>query len=279
MLATLIIVFREVLEAGLIVGIVLAATRGVPKRNFWVAGGIAAGVLGACVLAIFADTVSNMLEGMGQEMFNVAVLSLAVIMLIWHVVWMARHGRQMAMEMKQVGAEVSKGSKSLMALAVVVGVALLREGSEVVLFLYGIAVSGNDSVSSMLLGGIIGLALGVAVAALMYIGLLKIPVKHLFSTTGWMISLLAAGMASQAVFFLQQAGVVEVLGNTVWDSSHILSNNSLLGKILHTLIGYTDQPTGLQLAAYVGTLVLIYLLMRKFGGTSPKKLELVVPAA
>lgn len=265
MLASLIVVFRETIEAGLIVGIVLAATRAVPYRNRWVAAGIAAGVLGACVLALFTDSISSSLEGMGQEMLNVAILSLAVVMLVWHIVWMARHGRELVAQMKAVGAEVVAGKRPLFALAVVVGTAVLREGAETVLFLYGIAASGNDSHHTMLLGGALGLVAGVAIAALMYWGLLKIPVRYFFQATSWLIALLAAGMASQAALFLQQAQVITVLEKTLWDSSSFIADSSILGKILHALISYTAQPSTLQVVVYAGVLGVIYVLQRMVG--------------
>ncbi len=143
MLGALIIVFREVIEAGLIVGIVMAATRGVPGRGRWVTIGIAAGMLGAAIVAMFAGVISDAFQGSGQELFNAGVLGVAVVMLMWHNAWMARHGREIADEMQRVGTAVSEGTKPLTALAIVVGLAVLREGSEVVLFLYGIMASGN----------------------------------------------------------------------------------------------------------------------------------------
>src|ERR1700760_1847558 len=109
MLASLLIVFREIIEAGLIVGIVLAATQGVPRRGLWVAYGVIGGVLGACLVAAFAGEIEGLFQGSGQEIFNASVLLLAVCMLTWHNVWMAGHGREMAREMKAVGAEVSAG--------------------------------------------------------------------------------------------------------------------------------------------------------------------------
>lgn len=270
MLATLIIVFREVIEAGLIISIVMAATRGVSKRGVWVSYGVAGGVLGACIVAAFAGTISAAMEGMGQELFNVIILSLAVLMLTWHNVWMARHGREIALQMKHLGEAVVHGQRTLAALAVVVAVAVLREGSEVVLFLYGIAVSGGDSAFSMFTGGALGLIAGAILGVIMYSGLLRIHSRHIFSVTGWLIALLAAGMAAQAVAFLQQAGMVESLQQTVWNTSSILSDGSLLGKTLHTLIGYTDQPTQLQLLVYVATLAVIFTLMRLFGHAPAK---------
>ena len=262
MLATLLIVFREVIEAGLIVGIVLAATQGVPRRGLWVTYGVIAGFLGACLVAAFAGEIGSLFAGSGQEIFDASILLLAVCMLTWHNVWMAGHGRQMAQEMKSMGAAVAAGQKTLAALAIVVGVAVLREGSEVVLFLYGIASAGGTSQSAMLIGGALGLAAGAGVSALMFFGLLAIPAGRLFSVTAWLITLLAAGMAAQAILFLQQAGYIQILQNTVWDTSWLLKEDSIAGRLLHTLVGYNDAPNGAQLIVYVSTIVVIMGLTR-----------------
>lgn len=262
MLATLIIVFREIIEAGLIVGIVLAASKGVRGRSLWIGYGVAVGVLGACLVAAFAGQIGNLFEGAGQDLFNAAILLLAVVMLTWHNVWMASHGRAMAKEMREVGAAVVSGERPLVALSIVVGVAVLREGSEIVLFLYGIAAAGGASTVSMLIGGALGLAGGVAVSALMYFGLLAIPAHRLFAVTSGLITLLAAGLAAQSVVFLQQAGYVEELTETVWNTSNILSQDSLFGRLLHTLIGYSDKPNGAQIVAYIAVVVVIVALMK-----------------
>jgi high-affinity iron transporter len=261
MLGALIIVFREVIEAGLIVSIVLAATRGVLGRGRWVTIGIGGGVLGASVVAIFAGVISDAFQGAGQELFNATVLGIAVIMLMWHNAWMARHGREIADEMRQVGTAVSEGVKPLTALAIVVGLAVLREGSEVVLFLYGIMASGTSG-SALLVGGMLGIAAGAAFSALTYFGLLAIPNRHIFSVTSWLIALLAAGMAAQAMQFLNNAGLVVALDHTVWDTSWLLSEKSIVGRLLHTLIGYADRPTEMQLIVYIATLFAMFLLMR-----------------
>jgi high-affinity iron transporter len=261
MLGALIIVFREVIEAGLIVGIVMAATRGVPDRSRWIMIGIGAGVLGAAIVAMFAGVISEAFQGAGQELFNASVLGVAVIMLMWHNAWMARHGREIADEMRRVGTAVSEGAKPLTALAIVVGLAVLREGSEVVLFLYGIMASGTSG-SALLVGGLLGIAAGAAFSALTYLGLLAIPSRYIFSVTSWLIALLAAGMAAQAVQFLNNAGLVVALDRTLWDTSWLLSEKSIFGRLLHTLIGYIDRPSEMQLLVYVATLFAMFLLMR-----------------
>jgi len=266
MLASLLIVFREVIEAGLIIGIVLAATQSVAHRGVWVGVGITGGIVGACIVAGFAEQLAGLFQGSGQELFNAGILIIAVLMLAWHNVWMAGHGKQMANEMRQMGAEVSLGQKTLTALAIVVGVAVLREGSEVVLFLYGIAAQGGQSTASLLAGGGLGLMAGAVVSALMYFGLLTIPARRMFSVTSGLITLLAAGMASQAVLFLQQGGYFEFMTATLWDTSWLLPESGITGRMLHTLVGYTDAPNGAQLVVYVLTLLTIRLLMRLVNG-------------
>ena len=264
MLPSLIIVFREVFEAGLIIGIVMAVTTGVAGRGLWVAGGVAVGILGACLVALFAGGLSQLFHGSGQELLNASILGFAVLMLGWHNVWMARHGRELAAEMRAAGQAVVEGSKSLAALAAVVAIAVLREGSEVVLFLYGVAAAEGGAGGSMLVGGVVGLALGALVCFLTYLGLVTIPTRYLFVVTSTLIALLAAGMAAQAIAFLQQADILTALDQTVWDTSWILRDGSFLGRALHTLIGYVDQPTAMQLIVYAATLAIIALLMRVF---------------
>ena len=265
MLAALIIVFREVFEAGLIVGIVLAVTGSVPHRNRWIGGGVLAGALAACLVAAFTGALSQLFAGMGQELFNATILGIAVLMLTWHNVWMAHHGREMAGEMRAAGQAVTDGTKSLLALAVVVGVAVLREGSEVALFLYGVAASDGGSAASLAIGGIIGLALGAGVCLLTYFGLMRIPQRALFATTTVLITLLAAGMAAQAVAFLERANWLNSLDTVVWDSAWLLSEASIAGRTMHTLVGYTDQPTQMQLLVYLAVLVATVMLMRLTG--------------
>jgi len=264
MLGTGLLVFREVLEAALIVSIVFAATRGVPARGRWVGAGIALGVVGAILVALFADTIAAAVSGVGQELFNATVLLAAVAMIAWHAIWMSSHGRELATQMKAIGGAVQSGSRPLSALLIVVAIAVLREGSEIVLFLYGQAASGASPLA-IAAGIALGIVGGVAVGFLLYFGLLGIPMRHFFSATNWLMLLLAAGLASQAAGFLIQANILPAFGNRVWDTSALLSNSSLMGKTLHTLIGYDARPAGMQVVFYAVTAALIAVGMRRWG--------------
>jgi high-affinity iron transporter len=122
----------------------------------------------------------------------------------------------------------------------------------------------------MLAGGGLGLGLGAAVGVALYHGLLRIPARHLFAVTSWLILLLAAGMASQAAAFLAQAGLLPELKPVMWDTSFLLTDDSLLGKVLHTLVGYVSRPTGIQVVFYVATIAVIGLLMRAARSEPPR---------
>ncbi|MDE2291246.1 MAG: FTR1 family protein, partial [Elusimicrobia bacterium] len=268
MIAAAVIVFREVLEAALVVAVVLGATKGLRGRGSWVGWGVAAGTLGAGVVAALMGRLSESLSGAGQPLFEAAVLLAAVFMLGWHNVWMSRHGARMSRELKELGGEVRAGRRTMAALLVVSAVAVMREGSEAVLFLYGVAAAGAGR-ASLLAGGLLGLAGGVLAGAALYQGLLRIPVRHFFRVTGWMLLLLAAGMASQAAAFLDQAGLLPPIRSAVWDTSWLLSGQSLLGQALKTLVGYTPAPSALQLLFWAGTLAVIGGLMRLFRERRP----------
>lgn len=261
MLSALIIVLREVLEAALIIGIVMAASRGVTHRGRWVLAGVGAGIVGSLVVAGFAEAIAMAVSGMGQELFNAGVLLIAAVMLGWHNVWMKSHGRELSQQMQSVGASVTSGVRPLSLLLVVVGLAVLREGAEVVLFLYGIAAGGTDAVS-MWIGSLAGLAAGAALGAMMYFGLLRIPARHLFTVTGWMLLVLAAGMAAQAAGYLVQAGVLPGIVEPLWDTSAVLPEHGVVGQVLGTLAGYDDQPSAMQILFFVVTFAVIATLMR-----------------
>jgi high-affinity iron transporter len=191
-------------------------------------------------------------------------------MLTWHNVWMASHGREMARELKAAGHEVITGKRTLAALAIVVGVAVLREGSEVVLFLYGIVAQGGTSNAALALGGVLGCVAGAGVSALMYFGLLTIPAHRLFAVTSGLITLLAAGMAAQAVLFLQNGGYINVMSDTVWNTGWLLPEDGIAGRLLHTLVGYSEAPDGAQIIAYLATIAVMLGLMRAVGKPTPR---------
>lgn len=260
MFPSALVIFREVLEIVLIVGIILAATKTIPGRLKYVLVGMAAGIFGAGVVAYFIDFISNLAEGTGQEIFNAGILTLASIFIGSTIIWMKNHACETKGNFKKLGDQVASGNVSYFMLSFVIALALLREGAEIVLFTYGALASGQ-SVASVLTGAIIGFTMGGALGTLLYVGLVRIPMQHFFRVTTGILAFLVAGMMSQAVGYLQSAGELEWFGHVVWNSSGLISDHSIVGQTLKILLGYTSQPTLLQIIIYVLTLGVIIMAL------------------
>ena len=269
MLGVALLVFREVLEAALVVTMVAAATRGVPHRRIFIGGGITLGVIGAGLVALCMDFIEGSLGGSGQELFEASVLLTAVAMIGWHVTWMSSHGQELVQRVRSVTASTEAGSSSVAILLVVVALAVMREGSEIVLFLFGLAAGGAGRIA-IVAGVPLGIAGGVAVGFALYFGLLRIPVRHFFRATNWMLVLLAAGLSASAAAYLIQADWLPALGNQLWDSSWLLSNDSLAGQALHVLVGYEARPAGMQLTFWAVTFGVLLVAMRAMAIRAPR---------
>lgn len=252
MFGAAVIVFRETLEAALFVGIMAAATRGLAGRSRWVAAGVLAGVLGAMGLAAGAEQLADWADGIGQDLVNSAILLLAWAMLTWHCVWVSNHGAQAAADARALGQSVRQGERTMWGLMMLVALSVLREGAEAVLFVAGYA-SGNG-MPATLTGAALGVVAGAVVGVIVYFGLSRVPMRHMFKVTNGLIMLLVAAIASQLARTLAQAGLIERWSQAVWDTSGWLPMNSSLGTLAHALIGYEAQPTGLQVAFYVAAL-------------------------
>jgi high-affinity iron transporter len=263
MFGTGLIVFRETLEAALFVGILAAATRSVSQRTRWLALGTALGVLGSLLLAAAMEQISSWANGVGQDMVNVFILGVALMMLAWHTIWVSAHAREMTEDARRLGHDATQGQGALWAVALAVAMTVLREGAETVLFVAGLISGSTEGSGSLMLGAVFGLVLGVAVGWLIYSGLGQVQPRRLFAVTNVLIVLLAGNLASQLAKALQQADWLHWLGENAWDSTLLLSNDSLLGMLLHGVVGYDASPSQLQVLFYVLASMLIGLSARQ----------------
>lgn len=259
MLSTLIIVFREVLEAMLVVGIATAAAREVSIATRWIYAGVLGGLLAATIVAMFAGSIAASMQGMGQEIFNASILISASLLMAWTAIWMGKHGREVSHRIRQTCADVQGSDSTKFVLAIIVGLAVAREGSEVVLFLYGVTATGMSNVSEMLSGGAIGIVLGILVAMGLYRSLVYIPMRHVFLVVTCLIVLLSAGMASQGIAYLVMVDELPAWGQPLWNTSHIIPEQGMLGQVLQALMGYDDRPSGMQVFVFAAVLSLTWL--------------------
>ncbi len=270
MLQTAIIVFREVFEIVLIVGIIMAATRGVPSR--WKALGIGflGGIIGSLILSVFTGSISDLADGMGQEYFNAFILFIAAGFIGWTLIWMKRHAREMKAHFKRVGDAVTEGRLPYISLSIIIALAILREGTEISLFLYGQYFAQNATIPELTLGALIGGCGGAIIGALIYFGLVRFSTKFFFRITSWLLTFLVAGMVSQGFGLLSAAGAFESLSFTLWDSSWFLEDRGFTGKAMEALIGYTARPSAIQIIGFLSTLMLLTAAL-KFSEYRPLK--------
>jgi high-affinity iron transporter len=268
MLSTAIVIFREILEISLILSVIMAATRELEGRNKWVLFGILGGIFGAGLVAVFAEVIAGAAEGLGQELFNAVILLTAAVVIAGTALWMSKHAREMTAHLKHVSNSVIEGSMPLHSIAVVIALAILREGSEIILFVHGMMASGQD-MASIAAGSAAGFAGGASLGFALYMGLVSISPKHVFGVTTWLLIFLCAGMAATAAQFLVSAGWFAGWEAQLWDTSSIISDGSIAGKTLHALFGYAAKPLLIQIIFYLTTIAVL-LVAKKIINHKPK---------
>ncbi|ODN43186.1 FTR1 family iron permease [Piscirickettsia litoralis] len=259
MLASLIIVFREVMEMAIIISVLLAATQNIPGRKRWINIGIISGIGGAFILALLMILFSSIFKGASKQVLNAIILFAATGLIAYTVIWMKQHSQEFASRLKSTGQAIISGQASLSMLSIIVGLAILREGSEIILFLYSIFISNQTSIIALTSGALIGLALGLALSVLMYQGFIRLPLKQLFTVTSILLAFIAAGLASKATGKLISIDALPAIIPHIWDTSALLSDHSLVGKFFAIMFGYNDQPSAMQLIIYLAVLAIIFL--------------------
>ena len=251
MIESALIMFRETLEMALVLGVLLAAVRGVRAARLAVWAGAAGGLVLAVLLGVFMEELESSLEGNGEFVFNAGVLLLASVLLGWTVIWMQRHGRELAMRLRARGEAVARAEAPVWALAGVSFAAVGREGSEAAFFLFSAAQASGAEAFEMAAGGALGALAAVLAGVLLYTGLVRLPVGRALAVAGWLLVFIAAGMASQAAWNLVLIGWLPALGGPVWDASGWLSKEGPVGAVLRVLVGYDDNPSPMQLLVFV----------------------------
>lgn len=249
-LSAVIIILREVLEAALVLSLLVSSTRlmGLPSRG--IIAGFALGMGGAVTATLFVDAISESFDGVGQEVFNAVFLAGIVLLLI---VYGAGLDRRVARD------DGLTGWLLVMVSCLIVALAITREGMEIIIFIYGFAADPAELLP-VLVGGAIGAGIGISLGVLIYYGLINLPDRLAVAVPLLLLALVASGMASQAVVYLMQGGLVESQ-LPVWDTSGWIPETSITGQLLYALLGYEATPTLKQLGLYGATLVVFLLVV------------------
>ena len=268
MLASFIITFREALEAALVVGIVLsylARTRQTRYRSV-VFLAVGAAVAASLAGAVLFTRIAGGFTGRAEAIFEGATMLLGAALLTTMILWMMQQ-RHIAAELSaRVATEVAEAHR--LGLFLLVFVSVLREGIETVIFLGAASLAAGSS----LFGALAGLLSAGILGYLIFAGSKKLELKKFFSVTSVLLILFAAGLVAQGVHELQEAAILPVLVEHVWDlnpppnadgSFPLWHENGYVGSILKSLLGYNGNPSLLEVASYVLYLLLVLALWRR----------------
>jgi len=255
MLTFALVVFREIVEICLILSIVVCAAKNMPKLKALLASGFALGIIGSILIALSINTISDSLEGVGQEVFNASILFITAAFIYAMLLYMKTHAREMK-------SKFEAKSHSFWGLLFVVAFTIFREGSEIVLFSYSYLLS-SGSISELIIGISLGTLAGAMFGGLLYLGMCTIAPQKMFAVINWVLIFVIAGLIVQGMDYLVAADLISAMTTPLWDSSWLISENGMLGSILHNLFGYSSNPSGIQLITYSSSLLFLVVSYKR----------------
>ena len=269
-MAELIIVFREVLEASLIVGILYTYLNKTEQHGailrLWqgVISAIGASIVGSILFQMFA----NGFKGQAAKLFEGIVMIAAAGILGTVIVWMAKN-RNIAEELKEKADEALSSDKVGYGIFALSFISVFREGIETILFLYGVMVKqgGLNIVLSL-----VGAALGIGIASLIFVQGKKVPLKTFFNVTSILLIFVAAGMFTYGIHELESAGIIKDYGR-IWDINPpkladgtypLLHDKGHIGGLFKGLFGYNGDPSIIELIFWLSMVTGLSYTWRKF---------------
>ena len=255
-------VFREFVEISILLSLFSAAARNVKDFKLLLILGILLGCFGASLIALFTERISESLDGMGSEIFEAFIILLTVFMICSTLIWMKGYSKKIKSSIDNIKEGYSSSFSAKFMLTTLIATTIFREGSEIVLILHSLsAIEGNKQA---LTGFGYGAFAGITVGFGIYYGLFRFSTKHIFKISSLLMTFIAAGLAAEAAKILTTVGIINFLNSILWDTSFIISDNSLTGKILKILFGYTAKPTGIELIFYFLTLSIVFFSNKIF---------------
>lgn len=263
MLSEFIITFRETLEVALIVGIILSYLTKTKetKYNPVVYVGLVAGLVASIIGAILFNTLAGGFEGAAEQIFEGITMLLGAIMLTTMILWMMKQGKIAEKLEAQVAVHLSTAQR--FDLFLLVFLAVLREGIETVIFLNAAAIATGENT---LVGSVLGIAAAVVLGYLIFVAAVRVPLKKYFTVTSVLLLLFAAGLVAHGVHEFEEAGVIPIIVEHLWDvnpalnpdgSYPALHEKGLIGEFMKGLFGYNGNPSLVEVLSYVLYLVVL----------------------
>ena len=260
--ATFLIVFRETLEASLIVGIICAVLYRLGQSRFLphVFASSFAGVLASLVGGFFLFSLAQSVRGRAEEILE-GVISIAACAVLTHMIfWMDRQAKQIKPEL-EAKVEQAVTKEEMLTIVALPFIAVFREGAETVLFLSAISMQSSSSISLGM--GSFGFLLAVLIGVLIFAFGKKVPLRQFFRSTGVLLLLMAAGLLAYGIHELHEAGWIPPVIEHVWDTNHILNEKGGPGSFAKALFGYNGNPSLVEVTAYVIYLSTIVFFLKQ----------------
>ncbi len=254
-----LVMFREILEISMVLGIITVATRSIQNATLYITAGIMSGIIAAGLLGFFLSTIDGSFSGYGDELFDVAIIFLTVIVVSATAIWVRSFASTMTSKIGALSEKMERGVTPKLMLTIVVATTVFREGTEIVLYMYSLTTHFTLSPTDYILGFAAGIIMGITVATSIYYGLSRVTIKYIFKISFILLALIAASLAAEAAGKLASIGVVGICNEPLWDSSWLISDTSITGHVLKILVGYNSKPYGIQLIFYTGTILLIFI--------------------
>lgn len=265
--SALLITLRETIEAALIVGIVLAyldkTLNQAHKKFVWY--GVFAGGVFSVVLAFVFQNYLGGFEGRNEELYEGFMMLFASGLLTWMILWMLRQRHYLKKNLEnKIDTHIKKDYPFGIFLIVVVSI--IREGTELVIFLQGAQIQAGTDTGRFFFGVLIGFVAAVLFSYLLFKGVAKISLRKFFTFTSILLILFAAGLFAHAVHELQEAGMLPVYIEHLWDINFLIDEKGIFGSLLKSLFGYNGNPSLLEVAGYWVYLLLIAGIWYKIDG-------------
>ncbi len=257
-----VVIFRESLEIALLLGVITAVTKPIKNSRRYIIAGALAGVSIASIMAFFASSITEAFGGLGDELVDAGVILFTAALISWTVVWMQGYNRSIRKHLGDLSEKINSNTSSKAMLSVVVAMTIMREGMEIILFVYSISSAHNITMTEYVWGLLVGSAAGFTTGIILYKGLINFSGKFIFKISTILLILIAAGLSAQAAGILTSIGVIEILSDQLWDSSWLIDDRSTVGKLLSITIGYDSRPNIMQIIFYFSTVIGTILMMR-----------------
>jgi high-affinity iron transporter len=254
-----LVLFRELLEIFVILGVITASTQSVQNSKIYIASGILTGLVLTSTLAFFVNNLTFSFGGFGEEVTDVIIIAITVVLVAITAIWVNGADARLRAQINKASSAAEHSTLDKIILITVIAMTIFREGVEIAIFISAFSSAYEIPPTEYAIGLGLGMFSGIFAGISIYYGLNKFAIKYLFKISFIFLTLIAASLASEAAGIMTSIGMISILNTPIWDSSWIISNLSITGRILKILVGYTSKPNCIQIIAYTFTIVLIYI--------------------